>query len=151
MIDDTIYSDFKQSIDPDKFKYDRVMEEGLKQLREIATAEGYMNDSTRAEFDVMQRLLTHNLDRDLDTHRDEISEYIGTEIASRYYYSRGRTGYALQNDKALRKAKEILNNPGLYAKMLHRDGNVANKGETKAKGKNNVKVNVTKTKSMKKR
>ena len=151
VIDDTIYSDFKESINPDKFKYDRVMEEGLKQLREMATSEGYMNDSTRAEFDVMQRLLTHNLDRDLDTHRDEIAEYLGTEIASRYYYTRGRTGYALQNDKALRKAKEILNNPDLYAKMLHRDGKAANKGETKAKGKNNDKGNGTKTKSTKKR
>ena len=51
VITDDIYADFKKSIDPKKFKYDRVMEEAMKQLRDIATEEGYMGDETTAAFD----------------------------------------------------------------------------------------------------
>lgn len=108
VITDSLYADFKKSIDPAKFRYDRVMEEAMKQLREIATEEGYMGDETTAAFDSLQKLLIHDLDRDLDTHRSEIEEYLGSEIVSRYYYDRGKTAYMLRNDKALKAAREIL-------------------------------------------
>lgn len=108
VITDSMYADFKKSIDPARFKYDRVMEEAMKQLRDIATEEGYMGDETTAAFDSLQKLLIHDLDRDLDTHRPEIEEYLGSEIMGRYYYDRGKTAYMLRNDKAFRVAREIL-------------------------------------------
>lgn len=108
VITDSMYADFKKSIDPARFKYDRVMEEAMKQLRDIATEEGYMGDETTAAFDSLQKLLIHDLDRDLDTHRPEIEEYLGSEIMGRYYYDRGKTTYMLRNDKAFRAAREIL-------------------------------------------
>lgn len=117
VVSDEIYADFKKSIDPARFKYDRVMEEAMKQLREIATEEGYMADETTAAFDSLQKLLIHDLDRDLDTHRDEITEYLGSEIVSRYYYDRGKTAYALRTDKALAAARDILNSDK-YNKIL---------------------------------
>ena len=121
VITDSIYADFKKSIDPEKFKYDRVMEEGLKALREMAEDEGYLNPETEEGFDRMKKLLTHDLDRDLDIHRADIEDYLGAEIASRYYYGRGRTGYTLRRDKALAKAKEIFSTPGLYYEILGQD------------------------------
>ncbi len=108
VITDSMYADFKKSIDPARFKYDRVMEEAMKQLRDIATEEGYMGDETTAAFDSLQKLLIHDLDRDLDTHRPEIEEYLGSEIMGRYYYDRDKTAYMLRNDKAFRAAREIL-------------------------------------------
>lgn len=119
VITDDIYADFKKSIDPKKFKYDRVMEEAMKQLRDIATEEGYMGDETAAAFDSLQKLLIHDLDRDLDTHRPEIEEYLGSEIMSRYYYDRGKTAYMLRNDKALKAARDILNSDR-YNKILRK-------------------------------
>ena len=117
-ISDDLYADFKKSIDPDKFKYDKVCEEMIKTLRETAEAEGYMTDETKAQIDTLSRLLTHNLDHDLDTHRKEIEEYLGSEIASRYYYDRGKIAYELNRDKGFDKAVEILNNKELYNKIL---------------------------------
>ena len=117
-ISDSIYNDFKKSIDPEKFKYDKVCEEMVKTLRETAEAEGYMNDETRAQLDALSKLLTHNLDHDLDTHRKEIEEYLGSEIASRYYYDRGKIGYELNRDKGFDKAVEILNDRALYNRIL---------------------------------
>ena len=119
VITDEIYDDFKKSIDPARFKYDRVMEEGMKQLREIATEEGYMGDETTAAFDSLAKLLTHDLNRDLDTHRKDIEDYLGSEIVSRYYYDKGKSAYILPGDKALNAAREILESDK-YDKILKR-------------------------------
>lgn len=117
VITDEMYADFKKSIDPARFKYDRVMEDAMKQLREIATDEGYMGDETTAAFDTLQRLLVHDLNRDLDTHRPEIEEYLGSELMGRYYYDRGKSAFALRGDKALKAAREILESDR-YNKIL---------------------------------
>lgn len=119
VITDSIYSDFKASIDPKKFKYDSAMEEATEQLRKIADEEGYINPETTAAFDSLKKLLTHNLDRDLDTHRKQIEEYLGAEIVSRYYLERGRTEYGTRGDEAIEKAIALMNSPE-YLKLLNR-------------------------------
>lgn len=117
VITDSIYDDFKNSIDPTKFKYDRVMEDAVKALRDIATEEGYMGDETTEAFDRLQNLLVHDLQHDLDVHRPEIEEYLGSEIVSRYYYDPGKTEYSLRTDKALKAAIDILESDK-YEQML---------------------------------
>lgn len=107
-ITDEIYADFKQSIDPSRLKYDKVCEEMLKSLEEAAEIEGYMNDSTKAEFEVMRKLLTHNLEQDLDTHRKTISKYLANDILSRYYFTRGEIIHDIKTDEAVLKAGEVL-------------------------------------------
>ena len=97
--------DFKKSIDPNRFKYDKVMEEGLKQLREIAKDEGYSSEETDSAFNRLGRLLVHNLDRDLDTNRKSIEQYLGSEIVGRYYYDRGRVAGLSAMTKALSRPK----------------------------------------------
>lgn len=117
-ITDDIYADFKKSIDPNRFKYDKVMEEGLKQLREIAKDEGYSSEETDSAFNRLGRLLVHNLDKDLDTNRKSIEQYLGSEIVGRYYYDRGRVAWSLRDDKALSAAEAILNDPQKYNSIL---------------------------------
>lgn len=107
-ITDSIYSDFKSSIDPARFKYDRVMEDAVKELREIAREEGYVDEETGPAIDRLQSLLTHDLQRDLDKHRPEIEDYLGGEIVSRYYNDAGKTRYALRTDKAFAAARGIM-------------------------------------------
>ena len=116
-ITDSIYSEFKQSIDPARFKYDSAMEEATEQLRKIADEEGYMNPETSAAFDNLKKLLTHNLSRDLDTHRKQLERYLGTEIVSRYYLLPGRTEYAIRDDKGVNTAVSLLDSPQ-YSKLL---------------------------------
>lgn len=119
VVTDSIYADFKKSIDPKRFKYDRVMEDAMKQLREIATDEGYMGDETEAAFDSLSKLLIHDLNKDLDTHRKDIEEYLGSEIVSRYYYEPGKIAYMLRDDKAFKAARDILDS-GEYQRLLTR-------------------------------
>lgn len=118
VITDSVYNEFKAFIDPKKFKYDSAMEEATEQLRKVADEEGYINDETTAAFDSLKKLLTHNLDRDLDTHRKHIEEYLGGEIVSRYYFDRGRTQYGLRDDEGVDAARGILKDKALYKRIL---------------------------------
>lgn len=118
VVTDEMYEDFKSTIDPDKFKYDKVCEDMLSNLREAAEFEGYMNDETKAQFDTLSKLLTHNLQSDLDLKRKEVAEYLAEEILQRYYYDRGRIIQELKDDPGLEKAISILNNPAEYRKLL---------------------------------
>lgn len=115
-IDDEIFSEFKKSINPEKFKYDKVCEEGLKQLQKAAEVEGYMNDETKAQFEILSKLLTHNLEQDLDNNREQLSEYLGGEIMERYYHERGKAEYDLKSDKGLSTALEVLKDTGKFLK-----------------------------------
>lgn len=107
-VTDEIYSQFKKFIDPKKFNYDKVCENAVEQLREIAKVEGYMNDSTSAQFDVLASLLKHDLDRDLDINRKNLSPYIAEQILNRYYFNRGEVIYSLRDDQAVDSAASIL-------------------------------------------
>lgn len=127
VITDEIYDDFKKSIDPEKFKYDKVCEEMMKELSKTAEVEGYMNDETKEEIEKLSKLLTHNLDKDLDTHRKQIEEYIGSEIIGRYYYEPGQAAFEIRNDKAVDKAIELFNNPAEYKKTLSPETSVKSK------------------------
>lgn len=118
VVTDEIYEDFKKSIDPTKFNYDKVCEELVKRLRETAKEEGYMSEETSAAIDALQPLLTHNLNKDLDTKRKEISEYLAAEIAQRYYYDTGKLIQDLKYDPALEKAEEILSDPVKLREVL---------------------------------
>lgn len=119
-ITDGIYADFKASIDPRRFKYDKVGEDLIKQLNETLEAEGYMNDSVRSQLDGLSRLLIHDLDSDLDSKRKEIAAYLGEEIASRYYYERGRAAQQLRDDPAMDEARRILLDPAEYRRILRK-------------------------------
>lgn len=107
-VTDEIYEQFKNFIDPAKFNYDKVCENAIEQLREIAKVEGYMNDSTSAQFDILASMLKHDLKRDLDLNRKNLSPYIAREILNRYYFNRGEVIYSLRDDEAVDSAVEIL-------------------------------------------
>ena len=63
-------------------------------------------------------MLKHNLNRDLDNNRKEISELLANEIIKRYYYQKGQIIESLKNDIALDSAAVILNDLNAYRKIL---------------------------------
>ncbi len=119
IVTDEIYDDFKRFIDPKKFSYDKVCETMLADLEKTATTEGYMNDTARAQFDVLRGLLKHDLDKDLNTNRKEISDFIANEIVGRYYNQRGQIIESLRGDIAVDSASKVLNDTARYRKTLN--------------------------------
>lgn len=117
-VTDEIFDEFKAFIDPEKFQYDKVCEQGLESLQKVAKAEGYMNDSTQAAFKQLEQLLKHDLDHDLNTQRKEISRLLAQEILTRYYYQGGETEYEARHDETIDKVAELLSKPGQWAETL---------------------------------
>ncbi len=117
-ITDSIFADFKNFIDPEKFEYDKACESVMKVLKETAQREGYMNDKTKYQIEILESMLKHDLNRDLDNNREEISKILANEIMSRYYFQKGRIIEELKHDVTLDKAIEILSDSKEYSRIL---------------------------------
>ena len=121
-VTDEMFADFKATIAPDKFNYDKVCELGLDRLRQVAEIEGYANDSVKAQFDVLAKMLKHDLNHDLDHNRDAISDMIADVVMRRFYYEPGRVEYTLNSDKCLNEVEKTMSTPGEYRRILALDG-----------------------------
>lgn len=117
VITDADYAEFKQMLKKRKFTYDRQSEKTLKNLKEIAEFEGYM-EGAKDEFAALEQKLTHNLDRELDRFSKEIKDAIAQEVIQRYYYQRGGVLQRLKDDPDVNKAVETLKNKPGYDKIL---------------------------------
>ncbi|MDE6299959.1 MAG: S41 family peptidase [Muribaculaceae bacterium] len=121
VITEEIFDDFKKSLNPEKINYDKVIEKMLGQLRSTVEEEGYMSDATKAAFETLTPLLAQNLEKDIEGHREEISEYLANEIVGRYYNTTGKFEHELTIDKGVKKAVEILSDRDALAKILGHD------------------------------
>ncbi|MDR1504953.1 MAG: S41 family peptidase [Prevotella sp.] len=116
-ISDEDYESFKAFVKSKDFQYDRMSEKSMASLKGVMEFEGYMKYAD-AEFKALEAMLVPNLDRDLETFKDDITRQINTEIIRRYHYQKGEYLYTLKNDKELAKAVEVLNDLELYKKTL---------------------------------
>lgn len=119
VVTDEIFEEFKENLDKGSLKYDKVMDQLLNQLRDAAREEGYLTEEAQQAIDALQPLLANDVNQDLDNKREEINEYLGGEIASRYYLENGRLIQSLKYDKALKETIELLNNKEKYKSLLN--------------------------------
>lgn len=118
-VTDSIYEDFKGFIDPEKLQYDRLCEIIIDELAKASKSEGYDTPEVSEQIEVLRGLLKHDLNHDLDTHRDLISRYLASEIMQRYYYEPGVIIEGLRHDPTLNRAVEVLYSPTEYNTTLH--------------------------------
>lgn len=116
-VTDADYQEFKEMVKKADFKYDQQTEKILKNLKEMAEFEGYLDDASE-EFKALEGKLQHNLDRDLDYFSRQIKEMIAQEIVKRYYYQRGSIIQQLKEDKDLKEAVKVLTDANRYKKIL---------------------------------
>lgn len=114
---DQEYEKFKDYVKSIDFEYDRISEKTLKSLNEVMEFEGYM-DTAAEEFKALEKKLIPNLDRDLETFKEEIKSLLASEIVKRYHYKEGAMQERLKSDKVFDKAIEVLNNKELYNQTL---------------------------------
>lgn len=116
-ISDADFEAFKRMAVESGFKYDRLSEKRLDDLKKVAEFEGYLKDA-EAEFAALAKKLEHNLERDFDNFKDDIKKLVEMEIVKRYYFQRGTVESGLRNDIDFDKAVEILHNPEEYNRIL---------------------------------
>ena len=114
---DADYADFKAMMKKRNFTYDRQSEAMLKNLKEMAEFEGYMEGAAE-EFAALEKKLQHNLDLELDRFAKDIKPLIAEEIVKRYYFEKGAVQESLKDDPDLKKALEVLRQPEEYKKVL---------------------------------
>ena len=116
-VTDEDFESFKQYAKEKNFTYDRQSEKLLKNLKEVAKFEGFMDqDSTL--FSALEAKLTPYLERDFDRNKEQIKDLLASEIMKRYYYQKGDLVQSLRNDEVLEKALEVLSDSALYEKTL---------------------------------
>ena len=106
-ITDADFEELKEMARESGFKYDRLSENRLKDLRKVAEFEGYYEDA-KEEFEALEKKLEHNLDREFERFKKDIKELMAQEIVKRYYYQSGALQEALKADEDLTKAIEVL-------------------------------------------
>ncbi len=116
-ISDADFEAFKRMAVESGFKYDRLSEKRLDDLKKVAEFEGYLKDA-EAEFAALEKKLEHNLERDFDNFKDDIKKLVEMEIVKRYYFQRGTVENSLRDDVDFDKAVEILHNPEEYNRIL---------------------------------
>ncbi|MEI6142293.1 MAG: S41 family peptidase [Mariniphaga sp.] len=116
-ISDQIYNDFHRFLVENKFTYESKSEQNLKTLIETAKKERYYNGAQN-EFNALEKGLTVSLDQDLDKFSGDIRDLLKDEIVSRYYFQKGAIIAAMGNDKDIKGAVSLLQDPSRYSKLL---------------------------------
>ena len=115
---DADWQTFKQRVVESGFTYDNLSKKKLEELVKTAKFEGYYDDAKDA-FDALEQKLKHDLESDLDKHREVIVAMLELEIVGGYYYQAGSVAAGLRYDKQLREAERLLKTPDEYNKILH--------------------------------
>lgn len=114
---DEEFNQFAKWVENKDYSYKSETELQLDSLKKTAVKEKYF-ESVKSEFDALKNKLSHDKKQDLIKHKDQVKHILESEIASRYYYTRGRMAQAMQYDKELEKAVSLINTPAEYSKLL---------------------------------
>lgn len=116
-ITDAIYSDFINFLSDKDYDYVTESEKKLLDLKKTAQEEKYF-ENIQTEFESLMLKMSHNKQEDLITFREEIAEFLGNEIISRYYFQKGRIQHSIKYDIEISEAVRLLLNPTLYQSIL---------------------------------
>jgi len=114
---DADYEDFKSFIAEKEFTYETNSEDALKALKAMAELESY-DDLIADEVASLEEKLKHDVSKDLDVFKPEITELLRMEIAKRYFYQKGGYLEALKDDKWVTQAVKLVQSPEEYNGIL---------------------------------
>jgi carboxyl-terminal processing protease len=114
---DQDFSDFKTFLTKKNFDYKTVTEQSFNELVTNAKKEKYY-DIHKDLFTSLEKDITHDLDTDLSTFKNEITELIEDEIMGRYFYEDGAIKWTIKTDVQILKSIELLKNKEQYNSIL---------------------------------
>jgi carboxyl-terminal processing protease len=118
-ISDEEYADFLTFLNGKNYDYTTESDDQLEELIKVAKREKYFTGAQQ-EFEALKNKLAHDKEKDLHTFSEEIRSFLYEEIASRYFYQKGRILASLDEDPDLAKAIETLQNPSLFTSVLQK-------------------------------
>ncbi|MDN3550562.1 S41 family peptidase [Mucilaginibacter aquaedulcis] len=121
-LSDAEYNDFVKYLADKNYNYTTSSEKLLTSLKTEATKEKQFND-IQAEYDILKSKLLVSKKNDLQQHKAEIKQVLENEIASRYYFERGRYEVNFKYDKELATAIKTMQDKVQLASILKGEGN----------------------------
>ena len=120
VIEDDVYNQFKQYPNDKEYEYETKTEKAIKDLEKDAEGEKYLID-LQDQLDAITSKMEESKNNDIERFRAEISELLEMEIATRYYYQKGKIETTIKHDEDLAKAIEVLNDMPVYNAILRGD------------------------------
>ncbi|WP_090472750.1 S41 family peptidase [Mucilaginibacter sp. OK268] len=121
-LSDADYGDFVKYLSDKNYSYTTTAEKVLSSLKTEATKEKQFND-IQGEYDILKSKLLTSKKNDLQQHKVEIKQVLENEIASRYYFERGRYETNFKYDKELAQAVKTMQDKAQLASILKGEGN----------------------------
>ena len=113
----TKFDEFVQFLKDENFEFETESEKVLKSLKERAKKEK-MLASIEKEIKLIENNIEAEKENDLIENKDAIVNIIEKEIASRYYYQKGKIQVGLKNDEEIKEAIAIINDSDRYQNLL---------------------------------
>lgn len=119
---DNEYNDFIKFLSTKNYSYTTGTEKLITNLKAEATKEKQFTD-IQPEYDALKAKLLTSKKNDLQQNKEEIKQVLENEIASRYFYEKGRYETNFKYDKELAQAIKIMTDRSQVASILKGDGN----------------------------
>ncbi len=113
----TDYAGFLDFVAKRGFNYETESEALLNELEETSKDEFYLN-AIKNELKAAKDKILSSKKNDLSKYKKEITNQIEKEIVGRYYYSKGMIEVGLRNDKEIKEAVMLLNDPAKIKSIL---------------------------------
>lgn len=115
---DEDFKDFKSFVKEKNFSYETRTERALSNLIKEAKKEKKYEEYTE-DLQQLESKLAHNIDKDLDQNKEEVIQFLSSEIIGRYYYQAGSIKSTLTWDDDVKEAEKILANTDEYLSILN--------------------------------
>jgi len=120
VVNDAIYDNFKQFLNDKEYEYETKTEKTISSIKKDAEKEKYLEDLEK-ELEALTLKIEQSKNNDIERFRDEIIEVLEAEIATRYYYQKGKIEATFKHDEELAEAINILNDLEKYNAVLAGD------------------------------
>jgi carboxyl-terminal processing protease len=120
-LSDAEYDDFVKFLANKNYTYSTGAEKVLNNLKTAATKDKQF-DEIQGEYDILKTKLLNSKKNDLQVHKDEIKQVLESEIASRYYFDKGRYETGFKYDKELSRAIKTMQDRAQLTAILKGDG-----------------------------
>lgn len=115
------YKDFVNYLSDKDYNYSTSTERLLGELKSEAELENKMTE-IESEWEALKTKVYHSKKNDLTQFRDEIARTLESEIASRYYYQKGRFENSFKHDEELNAAIQAMSDNVTLASILKGQG-----------------------------
>ena len=116
-LNDSEFNDFVKFLSDKDYTYTTRSEHALEDFKKLAEREKYF-DAIKGEYESLTNKMIRDKNADLTKFKAEICEVLESEIASRYFFQKGRIESSISYDKEIETSVQTLLNKVKYADLL---------------------------------